>query len=167
MKAGLIWNVTTSLPADRIQQARDLIADYLTILQGPSPLREIIDAVVNELEDARHWRIANMAAEDAAIRARQAELSHGEDVVAAIEVVRALVAYAGPRWRLSFPETYARVGSLVWTDILTGDALGDRVALARALERHYPTPACNRGAVTVDADPGEVTARSNPTEVTA
>jgi hypothetical protein len=135
---GITWDVATSLPAERIEQARDLIADYLAILHRPSPCREIIAAVVGELDAARRWRIDNMAAEDEAIRLREVAQTHAEDVANAVETVGVLARYAGRRWRLSFPDTARRLASLVWLDILTADALGDREALARALNRHYP-----------------------------
>lgn len=134
---GLIWETATSLPAERIEQARDLIADYLLVLRRPSPLREIVSAAVAELDGARAWRAANMAAEDEAIRLREAELAHAEDVAEAVATVRALARYAGRRWPLSFPATAQRLAPLVWFDILTADELGERTALARALDRHY------------------------------
>ena len=97
----------------------------------------IVGAVGAELDGAREWRSSNMAAEDEAIRLRSAELAHAEDVAEAVATVRALARYAGRRWPLSFPATAQRLAPLVWFDILTADELGERTALARALDRHY------------------------------
>lgn len=132
-----LFDVATAHPAERIQQAHALLGDYLLILRRPSPLREIVAAVVNDLDAAQRYRLEHFAAEDAAIAAREAELAHAEDVVDALETVRVLAGYAGRRWALSFPETRRRLAPVVHLDIVTAAAIGDRAALAASLERRY------------------------------
>jgi hypothetical protein len=92
-----------------------------------------------ELALAASARRQNFAAVDAALDEWDRELERTADAASAVETARALRELHGRRWQRRLPETAARLGRVVWLDVI--DVEDDPVALDAALERHYPTKA--------------------------
>jgi hypothetical protein len=114
------------------------VDELLHVHRRPDGYRTILEAVRADLVDALEWRLANRAHVDRRDDDDLAEAIRQADAFSAVDAVRALVRYAGRRWRLEFPETARQLAPLVWFDVIQADELGDRQALAAALDRHYP-----------------------------
>lgn len=142
MSAGTLWETASCLPADSIASALSVLGDFPFKITRPgvsTDVAAIIGAAQVELRDALRWRRAEMADADAAMEAHDRELAHAWEVADGIEIARACIRYAGSRWKLSFPATFARLEPLIHFDILTADETGDHGALERALARHFGT----------------------------
>jgi hypothetical protein len=145
-----------------IEQAIGSIDDLLSVHRRPDDLRLIFGAIRSDLREALTWRAENFAAADAAREQFDRELQHTAAAAEAVATVRDLRAAFGDEWATlilkptygdelnedlaadGLPEwawpdlcqTAERLRRLVYLDIIAAE--NDPVALAAALDRHYP-----------------------------
>jgi len=129
------WDTATACPPHAIERALASIDDLLRVHKRPDDPRRILQAVADELREARRWRVDNMAGADEAIQRHEAELQSTAEAAEALEAARACIRFYGASWRHALPATAWRSRRLVHLDII--EAESDPAALAGALERHY------------------------------
>jgi predicted secreted protein len=129
------WDMATAYTAPEIERALASIDDLLYVHKRPDDPRRILQAVADELRDARRWRADNMATADAAADAYRADLARTAEAAGAVDTVRACLGAFGDHWRRALPATAWHARRFVHLDILA--AAGDREHMAAALERHY------------------------------